>query len=271
MSKLSYNRAAFLVLSAVALAMPSVVQADPTRFADCTPAGRVVSITSDVVATRSAQRTLACGDELCVGDLVATGAGGSVGILNGGILTQIGENTRAKLAMTPAGTPDVELQEGTVRMIDARPEGAAGRLAALGAKADIRRNDAEARIASGAGEICSHSGLLSVNGTRLEPGRCAAVDSGALRLVPDGVEGRKLAALAGSCDPGPVIAPIAHIAPTPPVAAPPQRAAAPLPLPPGGPSRNGCESPGGCDVNLGDNHVMEPYPGTGGSGPPGSS
>jgi len=238
MSKLTCIRAVFPVFSAAALLVAGVGQADPTRNVGCTPAGRVASVTGEVLASRSPQRVVACGDELCVGDLITTGAGGSVGILHGSVLTQIGENSRAKLALTPAGTPDVVLLDGTVRMIDAGPDGAAGRLAALGAKADVRRNDAEARVAGGAVEICSHGGPLKVNGATVDPGSCASIGSEPLRVAANRVDAPALQVLGGSCDPGPVIAPIAHIAPMPAVAAPPTVfGAAPLPNPPGGPFR----------------------------------
>jgi len=235
-----------LVFAGAALAgsvLPASVQADPTRFAGCTPAGRVASLTGEALATRSPARVLACGDELCVGDLVSTGAGGSLGILNGGFLTQIGENSRAKLALTAEGVPDVVLQKGTVRMIDARETGTPGGLEVLGSRVEIRRSDAEARVSGTSGRICAHGGAVTVSGTSVDAGNCATAGTASLRVVANDAESPQLPALAGSCDPGPVIAPIAHIGPTPPVASPPLLGPAPLPDPPGGPPRT-CELTG---------------------------
>ena len=219
--------------------------ADPTRQVGCTPAGRVASLTGEVLASRAPQSAVACGEDLCVGDLVTTGPGGSAGILHHGTLTQIAPNSRVKLGLTPKGGPDVVVQEGTVRMIDAGPDGAAGRVTAMGAKAEVRRNDVEAQVSGGTAEICSHGTAVNVNGTNVVPGSCVASGSDPVRLATNPVSDPALQVLGGSCDLGPVIAPIAHVVPTPAVAAPLSLfGAAPLPNPPGGPLRNTCEVPG---------------------------
>lgn len=249
MTQLYRLRVAFAVMALGSLALPGPAQADPTRFAGCTPVGRVAAMTGEVLARRSPQRVLACGDELCVGDLVSTGPGASLGILNGGFLTQVGENSRVKLALTPDGVPDVVVQAGTVRMIDARAEGAPGNLAALGTAAELRRSDAEARVSGETGRICSHGGGVAVNGTAVDAGSCAVAGTTPLRVAANEADSPELSVLAGACDPGPVIAPIAHIGPTPPVASPPLLGPAPLPNPPGGPLRT-CELTGCGNISV---------------------
>ncbi len=252
-------------LLGAALALPGGARAD---VMDCPPGGHVDSITGSATA---GGRGLGCGDQLCLGDTISTGADGSVGVLMGGVLTQIGPNSRATMDTTLDWTPDVVVEQGTVRMVDPREGTPPAYLTAGGAKAEVVKNDVEAVVDGGAASICSYRGTVQVNGQAVAPGSCATAGTGALRVAASGGGAAALPALGGWCEPAsPSIPALAHVVPTPPVASPPGNSP-PLPDPPGGPPLNPCEIPG-CGggpptVVVGQPPSTTPFPGQTGQTP----
>jgi len=253
-------------LLACAIAGPSAA-ADVVLVPEpCLPGGRVASLSGSASAVGArGTRELVCGDELCTGDTVTTGPGSSIGILSGGMLTQLGADSRARVWLTADQTAAVDLERGGVRIVDPRDDGPPGRLTVLATLAEISGNDTEAHLvenaAGRAARFCEWDAPLRVNGQTLAPGSCLTVRAGAPPAIAAAGGGASIAALVASCDPTPTIPAIAHLVPVPPVAGPPGNAP-PLPDPLAGPPRSACDVPGsGCSRGSGVTVVEQP-PGT---------
>jgi len=261
-----------LLGSALLLAASSAV-ADPISGpAACLPGGKIVAqVGAASAAGPGGSRPVSCGDELCAGDTVSTGANASAGILVGSVLTQLGPDSRARVDIQPQQAPAVELEQGAVRMIDPREGGAPGQLNAGNHYADISGNDVEAFLLADASgtylKFCERAAPLHVrSGTDhgiVDPGSCATARSplasaGAAPASPG------IPALGGSCQVSPAFSAMAHIVPLPPVAAA-GGSGPPLPEPPTGPRRSPCDVPGsGCGRAGSGNGatVVEQPPGT---------
>ncbi|HZO09042.1 MAG TPA: hypothetical protein VFC77_06660 [Myxococcota bacterium] len=264
------------LLLAGALAAPAA-RADVVKGpSPCVPAARVASLAGSAASDGpDGHAELACGHDICAGDRVSTGAGGGLGLLSGGMLIQLGEESRAVVGLTPEGTPRVELEQGRVRIIDPRDGGPPGRLSVLGSQAELVGTDTDAELVGAgperSGRFCEYDAPLRVDGQTLAPGSCAVVRPGSPPVAaapPAG--GTRLAALDADCKPT-ALPPVAGFGPLPPVAAAPVKA---LPLPGGldGPLRSACDVPGsGC---TGFTSVVEqppttgPFPGGGGGEAP---
>jgi hypothetical protein len=231
----------------------------------CLPGGRIASLSGSAISAGArGTRALACGDELCTGDIVTTGPGASIGILSGGMLTQLGADSRARVWLTADQTPAVDLERGGVRIVDPRDGGPPGRLTVLKTLAEISGNDTEAHVvedaAGRAARFCEWDAPLRVDGQTLAPGSCLTVRSGAAPTIAAAGGGATIAALVASCDPTPTIPALANLVPLPPVAGPPENAP-PLPGPLAGPLRSACDVPGsGCSPAA---SVVEQPPSTG--------
>ena len=229
----------------------------------CLPGGRIASLTGSASAAgASGTHALACGDEICTGDAVTTGPDSSIGILSGGMLTQLGPDSRARLWLTAEQTAAVDLERGGVRIVDPRDSGPPGRLTVQKTLAEISGNDTEAHLvedgAGRAARFCEWDAPLRVNGQTLAPGSCLTVRSGVATVAAAG-GGATIPALVASCDPTPSFPPFAHLVPIPSVAGPPDNGP-PLPGALAGPLRSACDVPGsGCSPNV---SVVEQPPST---------
>ena len=236
----------------------------------CVPAGRVASLTGPAATTRArVAHDLGCGEDVCSGDSVSTGAGSSLGLLTGGMLIQLGEQSSARVVLTAEGTPQVQVERGRVRVIDPREGGPPGRLAVLESHAEISGNDTEAELVGEGSErsarFCEFAAPLRLNGGTLAPGTCAAAQPGsALVATAAPTGGPSLAALDAACAPAPTIPSMAYLEPLPTVAAGPPNVP-PLPGPFDGPLRSPCDVPGsGCTGGISvveQPPAPDPFPG----------
>src|SRR5262245_46280187 len=175
----------------------------------CVPAGRVASLTGPAATTRArVAHELGCGEDVCSGDSVSTGAGASLGLLTGGMLIQLGEQSAAKVVLTAEGTPQVAVERGRVRVIDPREGRPPGRVSVLESHAEISGNDTEAELVGEGPErsarFCEFAAPLHLNGGTLAPGTCALAHPGsALVATAAPTSGPSLAALDAACAPAP--------------------------------------------------------------------
>lgn len=252
------------VLLACAIATASA-RADVIKAPEpCLPHGRIASLSGSATSVGArGTRALECGGELCTGDTVTTGPGSSVGILSGGMLTQLGEESSARVWLTADQTPAVVLERGSVRIVDPRDGGPPARLTVLGTEAQIAGNDTEARLLADEGgraaRFCEFDAPLRVGVETLAPGSCLTLRPGAPPVVAAAGGHAAIPALDASCDPTLTIPVLAHLVPVPSVAAPPGEASA-LPEPLAGPLRSPCDVPGsGCARGV---SVVEQPPST---------
>ncbi|MGH0031430.1 MAG: hypothetical protein ACQGVC_16665 [Myxococcota bacterium] len=111
--------------------------------------GQVTSLSGDVQASGpGGTRSLACGDDVFAGDTITTGSAGSAGILMNDVLAALDGGSSLTVGRTEAGSPDAQLDEGRVRLIDARDGGVPARLGARDAQVRVAGNDAEAYVLS---------------------------------------------------------------------------------------------------------------------------
>src|SRR5262245_46431217 len=62
----------------------------------CVPGSRVASLVGSASSVGpDGAAALECGHDVCAGDRISTGAGGSLGLLTGGMLIQLGAESRA--------------------------------------------------------------------------------------------------------------------------------------------------------------------------------
>ena len=116
----------------------------------------VASLKGQVSASDGAtSRTLRLGDPVYSGERVTTTAGSSAGLwlddsagAQNGALAQLEGKTRARVTRSGSGGARVVVEQGAVRVVDPRDEGAepAIELAALDTETQIRGGDREARI-----------------------------------------------------------------------------------------------------------------------------
>ena len=192
----------------------------------CVPVGHVASLTGSAdAAGPGGTRSLACGDTLCEGDSVTTAA----------------------------GSADVQLARGGVRVIDPSSGDAPARLAALGADAAVVGNDAEGHVLSEkAGAyalLCEWDEPLTVargpQSAVAGPGECVVAKPSEPLYTAPGHPGR-IPALKDTCDPPLAISPLGHLDPLPPIAGGPPTGP-PLPEFPPFPPPSPCDQPGvGC-------------------------
>jgi hypothetical protein len=237
---------------------------------DCVPSGpvgQVASVQGDVraVAPDGSSRALGCDDAVNACDSIVTGAGAGASLLVDDAVVQIGPDSQVALSARPA--PELALERGGVRVVDARDEAAQRvQLFTPALSASTGRGDAEITRDGDNVRVCAHDEPLVVmahDGAKTVPaGSCLETDAlGGLAGSPDGTPGVALGD-AASCPfyvaglPGLV----------PPVSSPP----------PGGPGvdpyeapgRDSCDDPGsGCGAVC--EICEDPDPGTG-CGFPGS-
>lgn len=226
---------------------------DAAPVGECTPVGHVASLSGSATAQLpgAAVRSIACGDAICAGDLVATGAASSAGLLVGDVLTQLDADSTARIGVTPESAVDVQLARGGVRMIDPSSGDAPARLSAVGAQGRVAGNDAEGYVLT---EKAGHYAILCEWDEPLEvsrgpqtataaPGECVvAKRNEPLYKAPGHAE--RIPALPDGCNPAFAISPIAHLDPLPIVAAGPPGEGPPLPDVPLFPPPSPCDDPG---------------------------
>jgi hypothetical protein len=226
---------------------------DAAPASGCTPVGHVASLSGSATAQLpgASARSIACGDTICAGDSVTTGAASSAGLLVGDVLTQLDADSTARIGVTAESAVDVQLARGGARMIDPSSGDAPARLTAVGAQGRITGNDAEGYVLAEKGGqyamLCEWDEPLEVSRgpqtATAAPGECiVAKPSEPLYEAPGHPE--RIPALADSCNPGFAIDPVAHLDPLPIVAAGPPGEGPPLPEVPLFPPPSPCDNPG---------------------------
>jgi hypothetical protein len=120
-------------------------QAEPAAIGEVTALSGAVTAVGD----GGNARALGCGDAVYEGEQVVTEAGAGAGLLLGSnLLATLGESSSLGLGRTPEGAPDAALSRGSVRVIDAREDAAAARLAVGPTLARVAGGDAEAYVLS---------------------------------------------------------------------------------------------------------------------------
>jgi hypothetical protein len=227
--------------------------------------GRVTAVKGRAVAQHQGQpdRVLRCNDPIYDGDLVVTSDQARVGFLMGEVYTHVDGASSLRVGQS-TGAPDLALEQGSTRVIDAREDGGAARLRVLDTNARLAGNDVEGYVlAEKTGRyamLCEWDAPLPVGrggeSELAQPGQCAiAKPSEPLYLAP-GHSDRLGPVAAGGCEPDLVIGKID------PLLSPPDVAAAPMlgpwsnvPVALEMPRREACDLPGsGCVA------IVEPPP-----------
>ncbi len=260
------------------------------------PIAEVASVSGSVEAIGLDGRTraLQIGDPIQSGERVQTGPGSTAGLWHDEVLAQLAEKSRARIDRNGEGEARVTLEDGAVRVVDPRKEGAAVELVALDASSTVLGGDREARIlrekAGAYAMLCDWAKPVSVarraQGAQAGPGDCVIAHPREAMFAAPGHKDR-IPLLLGApalADAGPAIDPASLINPLPPVgAAGPgganvgaANAGGPGTGPPGLPLalRSPCTTVGaGC---LGGAFEViepppggDPFPGAGGGGFPG--
>jgi hypothetical protein len=231
------------------------------------PFGQVVSLSGDAraVGPDGSSRMLACDDSVNGCDQVVTGPGGSVSLLLGEAVAQIGPDSAVGLSARPA--PELALERGGVRVVDPRDQASDRvQLYTPALSASTGRGDAELTRDGDAVRLCAHDepvvALARDGATTVPAGGCLATSVlGGMQSAPAGAPSIALGDV-GSCPfrvaglPGLI----------PPVASPPP--AGPGIEPFDAPGRDSCDTPGsGCAAVC--QICDDPDPGTG-CGFPGS-
>ena len=236
--------------------------------AECVPSGelaQLASVQGDVraIAPDGGARALDCDAVVNACETIETGPGASAGLLFDDAVVQIGPDARVALSARPG--PDLSIERGAVRVIDAR-EAAPQRvqLHTPELQASVGRGDAElARSAAGV-RACAHDEplvVMAADGARtVASGSCLETQvAGAFATVPAGAPGVAIG------DPASCPFRVAgYPALLPPVGTAPDAGPSIDPFDP--PGRDSCDDPGsGCLSKIFD----DPDPGTG-CGFPGS-
>lgn len=146
------------------------------------PVGEVVGVTGKVTAQRPGEgpRPLECGAPVFEGDLLATGAQATVGILADDLYLQAGEDTALEIGRTRGRVVAMDLRAGQIRVIDPRDDGNPATLAVAGTETRLTGGDTEAYVlrekVSTYGMVCDWDSPFEVRRggerRRAEPGEC---------------------------------------------------------------------------------------------------
>ena len=132
--------------------------------------GLVVGLRGQVVATAPGQeaRRLQCGDPVFADDQIETGQASRASVLVGDVYAQLFVRSQARIGVTPAGTPDLFLERGRLRVIDPRTadESPDVRLTTPRAHSAFARNDVDAYVLGPVGAtnamLCSERTTIDV-------------------------------------------------------------------------------------------------------------
>jgi hypothetical protein len=222
-----------LGLALVGLAGAPVAQAsDENQQAAATaPIAEVASVsgTVEAIGLDGQTRALQIGDPIQAGERVQTGPGSTAGIWHDEVLAQLAEKSRAKVDRNAEGQARVTLEDGAVRVVDPRKEGAPVELVALDASSTVLGGDREARIlrekAGAYAMLCDWAKPVAVarraQGATAGPGDCVIAHPREAMFAAPGHKDR-IPLLAGApalADAGPAIDPASLIDPLPPVGA----------------------------------------------------
>lgn len=196
------------------------------------PIAEVASVSGqvDAVDENGQVRALHVGDPIYDGETVRTAGGATVGLWHDEALAQLAESSRAKVDRNAAGEPRVTLEEGAIRVVDPRTQGAPIELVALDSSSTVLGGDREARIlrekAGAYAMICDWVKPVAVKrraeGKAADPGDCIIANPREPMFAAPGHDDR-IPLLAGGpllADAGPGIDPSSFINPLPPVGAP---------------------------------------------------
>ena len=158
------------IAALVTLALATTVGGVSSVRAEEDPIGLVVGKRGQVVATAKGAepRRLDCGDPVFAGEKLETGVASRVSVLIGDVYAQLFVSSEADIGVTSAGTPDLFLRRGRMRVVDPRThEGAAAiELATPRAHSSFARNDVDAYVLGPAGAtnsmLCSERTTISV-------------------------------------------------------------------------------------------------------------
>jgi hypothetical protein len=194
--------------------IPLVAAADEVSGA-AEPVGHVATLRGDVVAERPGEppRKLHCRDPIYRGERLVTADGSRVGVLMGDVLARVGEGSALRVGRTAEGAADVSLEQGAVRVIDPRDDGAEARLAVLDARAKLLGNDAEVYVfAEKTGRyamLCEGDAPLAVDrgdeSAVGQPGKCVIAKRREPLYLADAHDERLGPPAEDACAPGPVI------------------------------------------------------------------
>jgi hypothetical protein len=210
-----------VLLAAVLAAAPlALLDAGSARAAS--PVGTVTSLSGSATAVGvdGAQRSLACGDAIQAGDQVEVSSDGEIGVLAGGSLAQLEGGSKARFDRTDAGAPSVDLEAGTLRMVDTRATGSPPlRIGVPGAVARGVGGDSEAHLLREKGGpyalLCEWGTPLEVsrpNGRErvvAKPGHCAVARAREPIYLANAQSDRVPLAERALCTTGPIAGPIA--------------------------------------------------------------
>ncbi|MBW2282778.1 MAG: hypothetical protein JRG76_17330 [Deltaproteobacteria bacterium] len=164
----SLFRTRHVALGAV-LVLPLALASGKAHAAD-DPVGLVVGIRGQVIATAPGQepRRLDCGDSVFADEQIETGQASRASVLIGDVYAQLFVGSQARIGVTPAGTPDLFLERGRLRIIDPRTDEASPdiRIRTPRAHSSFARNDVDAYVLGPAGAtnamLCSERTTIQV-------------------------------------------------------------------------------------------------------------
>jgi len=113
------------------------------------PFGRVVALHGQAYAKApdGTVRALECQSPIHEGDEVSTHKGAGLGVLSGDFYARLGEKSKIGVARTVAGTPNLDLTQGHLRLLDAgAAEAPVGRIATPGLVTVKASRDTEALV-----------------------------------------------------------------------------------------------------------------------------
>ncbi len=157
---------------------PLVVLAATAGRAEERPIGLVVGMRGHVVARADGAETrrLDCGQPIYAGERLETGEASRVSVLIGDVYVQLFVGSQADFAATPAGTPDLFLRRGRMRVIDPRSDAASPvvRVGTPRARTEFARNDIDAYVLGPSGAtnsmLCSERTTIDVERVDLAAG-----------------------------------------------------------------------------------------------------
>jgi hypothetical protein len=270
-----------ILLLALALGATPLVAAADEVSAPADPVGHVATLRGEVVAERPGEppRKLQCRDTVYEGERLVTADDSRVGVLMGDVLARMGESSSLRVGRTGEAAPAVALEQGAVRVIDARDGGPEVKLAVLDARAKVIGNDAEAYVfAEKTGRyamLCEWDEPLEVDrgdeSAVGQPGKCVIAKHREPLYLADAHDERLGPLAEDACALGPVIGALdVHLSPADVAAGPllgPWSGKAGGPL---FPPRSPCDEPGsGACLGIVDSPpIGGDVPGGGGELPP---
>jgi hypothetical protein len=205
----------------LALSLPAA----PALAEDAAQVGRVTSLNGSAVAERDGQpdRVLGCNDPVYAGDRLVTSGASRVAFMMGDVYTLLDADSTLRVSES-AGAPNLALEKGSTRVIDARTEGETGTLQVLDTHAQVKGNDVEGYVfdekTGSYAMLCEWDSPLAVGrggdeSQQAGPGQCVISKNSEPMYLAPGHEARLGPVSGGSCSPDLALGPIdPHLSPT---------------------------------------------------------